>query len=266
MANLLTITKEANDYFTFVLNGDSANAIKNTRNDLLTIANFCHFKTSQGANLIKEQNIIYSNVTIIDGVSTFIPVSVDDLFVKLISVGYFDWINGTGTGGVDRFDELEDTFQYFGKDGQIPRVNESQLKLEGFQLPDFSYLNYFPTPLIVGKSIRVKADLSGYEFYEPVNIVNNSIIEGNTTTAPSEDIVYLALQNIKNQISPIEPQSFTALTTGPNQEFEIVGGHIAKTVYKSKGLLYKTTEWTQIGSTLTIIPNTNTGNTIYVEF
>jgi len=62
------------------------------------------------------------------------------------------------------------------------------------------------------------------------------------------------------------PQSFTALSTGINQTFTITGGYQAKTVYKSKGLLYKTSEWTQSGSILTIIPNTNTGNTIYVEF
>lgn len=62
------------------------------------------------------------------------------------------------------------------------------------------------------------------------------------------------------------PQTFTALSTGTNQTFSIAGGYQAKTVYKSKALLYKTSEWTQSGSTLTIIPNTNTGNTIYVEF
>lgn len=62
------------------------------------------------------------------------------------------------------------------------------------------------------------------------------------------------------------PQTFTALTTGTNQTFTITGGYQAKTVYKSKGLLYKTSEWTQSGNTLTIIPNTNTGNIIYVEF
>jgi len=76
--NLLTITKEPNDYFTFVLNGDIVNAIKNTRNDLTTVGDLCHFKTSNGANLIKEQNVIYSNVTIIDGVALPSPVSVDE--------------------------------------------------------------------------------------------------------------------------------------------------------------------------------------------
>lgn len=62
------------------------------------------------------------------------------------------------------------------------------------------------------------------------------------------------------------PQSFTALSTGANQVFAISGGVIPKTVYKSKGLLYKTTEWTYSSGNLTIIVNTNAGNTIYVEF
>jgi len=193
MANLLKITKEPNDYFTFELNGDSANAIKNTRNDLLTYGDFCHIKTSEGANLIKEQNITYGNITIVDGVTTLIPISVDDLFVKLISVGYFDWINGTGGGGVNRFDELEDTFTYFGKDMQILRVNESQQKLETFVMPNTDYLNYFPTPLVPLKALRVKADNSGYELYEPQNIVTQFIRSGFTETSPSEDVLNAAL-------------------------------------------------------------------------
>src|SRR5690348_14845290 len=146
MANLLTITKEIDGYFTFVLNGDSANAIKNMRNDLLTVGNLAHFKTANGANLIKEQDVLYSNITIIDGVASIVPTSVDDLFNELDNVGFFDWINGAGggSGGVNRFDELEDTFSYFGKDGQVVRVNESELKLETFVMPDVSYLNKFP--------------------------------------------------------------------------------------------------------------------------
>lgn len=165
--NLLTITKEANDYFTFVLNGDIANAIKNTRNDLTMVGDFAHIKSSEGANFIKEQNIIYSNITIVDGIALPSPISADDLFAKLFSVGYFDWINGSGSGGVDRFDELLDTFDYFGKDGQVPRVNESQLKLEAFVLPDASYLNYFPDPLVANKMLKVKADGTAYEFVDP---------------------------------------------------------------------------------------------------
>lgn len=267
MANLLTITKEANDYFTFVLNGDTANAIKNTRNDLLTQSNLCHFKTSEGANLIKEQNVIFSNVTIIDGATMLIPSSVDDLFAKLISVNYWGWLNGSGGGGADRFTELLDTFpSYTGKDGQVLVVNESELKIKTIVLPDVSYLAYFPSPLQPLKSIRVKADNSGFEFYEPTNIVTQTIIAGNTTTAPSEDIVYQALQNIQNQIAYIEPQTFTASASGTNQTFPIVGGFTPKTVYRSKGLLYKGSDWSFSSGTLTIITNTIINNTIYVEF
>ena len=264
--NLLTITKEANDYFTFVLNGDTANAIKNTRNDLLTVGDFAHIKSANGANIVKEQNVIYSNVTIVDGMTSVVPTSVDDLFTKLISVGYFDWINPTGGGGSTRFDQLDDTFSYLGRNGQFVFVNEAELKLDSADLPDVSYLAYFPRPLQPLKSIRVKADNSGFEFYDAINVVTQTINSGNTTTAPSEDIVYQALQNIQDQIGVIEPQSFIAPITGTNQVFEIIGGYTPKTVYRSKGVLYKTTEWSFTAPNLTIITNTNINNTIYVEF
>ncbi len=165
MANLLTITKEANDFFTFVLNGDVANAIKNTRNDLTMVGDQANFKTANGANLIQQQNILFGNVTIIDGVTTLIPTSPNDLFDKLISVNFFDWITA-GTGGVNRFDDLLDTFQYFGKDGQSIRVNESQLKLEPFELPNTDYLDLFPTPLIANKILKVNNSGTVYEFVD----------------------------------------------------------------------------------------------------
>lgn len=61
-----------------------------------------------------------------------------------------------------------------------------------------------------------------------------------------------------------EPQLFTATTTGVNQEFILPEGFTANTVFKSRGLLYKGTEWSQSGDVLTILVNTNTGNSIYV--
>jgi len=166
MANLLTITKEPNEYFTFVLNADTVNAIKNTRNDLTMVGNFAHFKTSNGANLIKEQNIEFGNIIIIDGVTSLVPTSPDDLFSKLISVNFFDWINGTGSGGVNRFDELLDTFDYFGQDGKTAVVDESQLKLIPVNLPDVSGLAVFPTPLVANKYLKVKGDGTAYEFVD----------------------------------------------------------------------------------------------------
>lgn len=188
MANLLTIEKEPNDYFTFTLNGDTANSIKNTRNDLLTIGDLCHFKTSQGANLIKEQNILFGNVTIINGVTTLIPTSPDDLFTKLQSVGYFDWINGSGSG-VNRFDDLIDTFDYFGNDGKIPIVDESQLKLVPFSLPDVTYLNNFPTPLEANKFLRVKSDATGYEFVVLPTFDGVQSIDFSRLLSPQQDFI-----------------------------------------------------------------------------
>lgn len=189
MANLLTITKNPNEYFTFVVNGDSANAVKNTRNDLLTIGNQCHFKTANGANLIKEQNILFGNITIIDGVTSLVPTSTDDLFTKLISVNFFDWINGTGGGGVDRFDELLDTFSYFGQDGKSIRVNESELKLEPFTLPDVSKLDAFPMPLQANKFLRVKPDGTAYEFVTLPNFDGVQSIDFSRLAAPQSDFI-----------------------------------------------------------------------------
>lgn len=260
MANLLTITKEANDYFTFVLNGDTANAIKNTRNDLLTIGDFCHIKTSEGANLVKEQNIIYSNITIIDGVDTEVPVSVDDLFAKLISVGYWDWLNGSGGGGVDRFDDLLDTFKYFGKDGQAVRVNESEQKLETFVMPDVSYLDYFPSPLEALKAIRVKEDNSGYEFYEPTNIVVQTITAGDTANAPSSDIVYQALQALQAQISGGLADQIDLEANGVDDFVDIGTTNKVKAFFYGS-VLQEKTMWTQVGSVINFafIPDAGSG-------
>lgn len=61
------------------------------------------------------------------------------------------------------------------------------------------------------------------------------------------------------------PQLFTALTTGVNQTFILSPVFIAGSVLKSKGELFKTTEWTQTGDVITILVNTNTGNSIYVK-
>lgn len=70
-----------------------------------------------------------------------------------------------------------------------------------------------------------------------------------------------------NNISPyVAPVSFTAGTTGTGQTFTLPAGATAKAVYKSRGLLYKGTEWSQSGTTLTIIVSATSGNTIYVEF
>ena len=228
MANLLTITKEPNDYFTFVLNGDVANAIRNTRNDLLTIGNIAHFKTSQGANLIKEQNVTFGNVTIVDGATSLVPVSVDDLFTKLNAIGYFDWINGSGgSGGVNRFDELLDTFNYFGKDGQVPVVDEAQLRLISKVLPNTDYLNFFPSPLVPGKMLIVNSTADGYILTDPPAGANG-YVQAFTYTSP-------------------DPQEFTLQTTASLISVVI------------NGALLDPDDWSQTGNLLTILPTWELG-------
>lgn len=259
MANLLTIIKETNDYFTFVLNGDVANAIKNTRNDLLTIADIAHFKTSQGANLIKEQDILFSNVTIVDGITSLSPISVDDLFTKLISVGYFDWIIGTGgTGGVNRFNELLDTFSYFGKDGQGVRVNESELKLEPYVLPNTSYLDYFPSNLITGKILVVNQDATAYEFVDPFNVITQEIRENYTDTTPSEDAIFKALKVVQESIINRVPPRTQIVADGVQTNFSIGTSAIAVMVFWN-GVPLSTSDWTQSGNeiNLTFVPDIN---------
>lgn len=279
MANLLTITKEANDYFTFVLNGDIVNAVKNTRNDLLTVGNECHFKTSQGANLIKEQKVLYGNITIIDGVTLLIPVSVDDLFTKLISVGFFDWINGTGSGGVDRFDDLLDTFEYFGKDGQGLRVNEAELKLEPYVLPDVSKLDAFPLPLEALKMLRVNAEGTAYEFItQPagsVLTVTGAMVDN---TDPLNPIINH--DDTKADKTSIYPQIIdgiagtTAGFTVGQTVYALPAGAKCIDVYLAHTKQYKITpnngalvnRWSQIGDNVTLTKASIANNYVYIEY
>lgn len=229
MANLLTITKEIDGYFTFVLNGDSANAIRNTRNDLLTVGNLAHFKTANGANLIKEQDVLYSNVTIIDGVTSVVPTSVDDLFNELDNVGFFDWINGSGgSGGVDRYEELIDTEPFFGNDGKVPIVDEAEMKLKYTSLPDVSYLSKFPNPLVAGKILKVNAGATAYELVdEPAGA--NGYVQAFTYASP-------------------DAQEFTLATTASLISVVINGG------------LADPVDWTQTGNLLTILPTYTLNN------
>jgi hypothetical protein len=125
----LIITKQSGNFFSLVLDGGVP--IISEQNRLTTIGNFCNFKTANGANLILKQNILVSEITLIAS-GTFTFVNVNTLWNKLIEVGFFAGIYGTGGGGVsiDRFDELLDTFSYFGRDGQLLIVNEAEVKID----------------------------------------------------------------------------------------------------------------------------------------
>lgn len=128
----LQIERILESRFEFSLDG--GNPISDNAPNLTTFGNICHFKTKNGANIIADQNITFADVTVIDtfgGSGTFSSFpNVQALWVKLIELQFFDGLaSGGGGGGATRFDALTDAFTYFGNDGKVPVVNESQLEL-----------------------------------------------------------------------------------------------------------------------------------------
>lgn len=215
----LVITKGTIGQFSFVLDGDVANEVKNTRNDLTTVGIEAHFKTSNGANLIKNQQINPSDVTIIDGATTLNPTTVEQLFTMLDSVGYFDWIglSGGGGGGVDRFDELLDTPDYFGNDGKTLIIDESQLKLIAVT---FNNISKFVELLDVPNAIVPGKILIG-------NPAGDALIFGDIPPAPTDSTkldsggypgtgqdLSDADQNLQDQIDNIVISDATTTTKG----------------------------------------------------
>ena len=62
-----------------------------------------------------------------------------------------------------------------------------------------------------------------------------------------------------------DPILIVATSTGLGQTFILPLGYLVGSVLKSKGELYKGSEWTQTADVLTIIINVTTGNTIYIK-
>lgn len=225
--NFLKVTKEDNEQFSFVLNSDLATEIINTRNDLFTVGTECHFKTADGSNIIKEQNVIYSNVSLFNGASPIsAPTSVRDLFDKLTALGYFDWMVGSGGGSATRFTDLLDTFQYFGKAGQFVVVSDDELQL-------------------ISKVVTIVENSTELNDM-PATIEPNKILVGNATgtayiqiDAPAGANAYLT--------------AFTYTSPDP-QEFTLSSGAKVIAVMYNSGFLNPLTDWIQTGNVLTINP------------
>jgi len=205
MANTLLITKETGGYFTFLLtkNGVPQLPIQSIRNDLLVYGEQCHFKTGSGANIIKEQFILPTDITVVSS-GTFTFTTVSQLWAKLIEVGYFDWLSsGTGGTGVDRFDDLLDTFKYIGNNGCAVVVNESEQKLTAvpfFNYSRFTDLNDTPDTLVANKMVVVNATGDALTLKEQPNITPPSL-----TSVGSFHYVDLATQTTPlNVVAAVE--------------------------------------------------------------
>lgn len=152
----LLITKQAGNFFSLVVDGGEP--IISEQNRLTTIGNYCNFKTANGANLILKQNILYSDITIVD-VSPVVPTSVINLWTNLISIGFFEGVSVSVGGGVLNFKDLLDTFNYLGRAGQIVAVNNSETGLTTISYSVFTAAD------------RIKLD--GIQAGAQVNIIPN---------------------------------------------------------------------------------------------
>lgn len=152
----LLITKQTGNVFSLVVDGGEP--IISEQNRLTTIGDYCNFKTANGANLVLKQNILYSDITIVDG-SPVVPTSVINLWTTLISIGFFEGVAVSGGGGVLNFDELLDTFNYLGRAGQIVVVNNSETGLTTISYSVFTSAD------------RIKLD--GIETGAQVNVIPN---------------------------------------------------------------------------------------------
>jgi len=259
MANLLTITKEDNEQFSFVLNSDVSNEIINTRNDLLTVGDFAHFKTSNGANLIKQQNVIYSDITLVNGAVSSVPTSSRDLFDKLTALGFFDWLTSGGGSGVDRFINLLDTFgSYLGRANKILAVSADELQITTIDL------------VIVTSSVQL-SDM-------PNSITPNKLLIANnigTAYIPIDPLhlpISTATQGAINGITGISVNSIRY--AGLGQDYELPAGAIAFKGWINDGVQHledpyftsDQTTFTQSGTTVTFKKAITTGQRVYIDY
>jgi len=135
-----------------------------------------------------------------------------------------------GSGGVNRYEELIDTEPFFGNDGKVPIVDEAEMKLKYTSLPDVSYLDKFPTPLVAGKILKVNAGATAYE-----------LVDAPVGANGYNDLFIYA--------SP-DAQEFTLATTTSLNLVLLNGSTILK----------KNIDWTQSGNLLTILPTVTLAN------
>jgi hypothetical protein len=225
----LVITKQSGNYFSLVLDGGPA--IISEENRLTTIGNLCNFKTAGGANLILKQNVLFSDITIVTNVSE-VPVSINDLWNKLIQAGFFIGLGGSAAVGAARFYELLDTFEYFGRDGQVLVVNEAQLRLDTRVISVFTDADRNKLDSIeAGAEVNVQADWQQAD--------------------PEADSFILNKPDNIGAFSGIYEQSF--ISDGLTNDFTLPTGAVVQVLYLDRGPKIKTRgEWSQTATTLSI--------------
>jgi hypothetical protein len=201
MSNSLIITKQTGNFFSLALNGESV--VISDQNRLTTVGNFCHFKTANGANVVKEQNVLYSEVALVtSGSATF--ASVNALWVGLINAGFFAGLgSGGGAGGAVKFTELTDTFSsYLGRNAQTLIINESQQKLESvpfYNVQNFVQLADTPSSLLPNKMITT-------------NAAGTALIMSDIPTIPEPYLASVGFFNYADLATQTTPLSFVANT------------------------------------------------------
>lgn len=247
----LIITKQTGNFFSLVLDGGSE--IISEQNRITTVGNFCNFKTANGANLILKQNILYSEITIITG-GSHVPTSIYDLWLSLISAGFFDGLGASGSGtGANNFTDLLDTFpSYLGRDGQVLIVNESMQRVETIAVSLFSASD--------------KTKLDGIETGAQAN-VNADCNE----TDPANDKY---IENKPNLLISLQFIDYPLITVAATQTFTIPTGATAKQVFLNDGVQYPATAnntdrantFTQTGSVVTLNQTTEINNYIAIFY
>lgn len=172
MANSVIIERVLDTYYDISLNGGVK--IRDERPTMRAKGDYCIFLSKTGANFIKKQKILFSEVTIIDtfgGTGTFTAFSsMSALWLKLIEVKF---IREEGSGsGATRFDELSDGFTYFGNDGKIPVVDEDMLKLVPrtfYNYKDLVQLDDVEIPSLTNGKILGVANVGGVNKVVQVN-------------------------------------------------------------------------------------------------
>jgi len=250
----LVITKQSGNFFSLELDGGVP--IISEQNRLTTIGDYCNFKTANGANIILKQNILYSEITIITGVS-HVPTSIDDLWVSLIAAGFFDGVVIGGSGTATRFDELLDTFTYFGRDGQLLIVNESELKLDTVAISIFTEEDKLKLDGIEsGAQVNVRGDMAQNDPDAPDYIFNKPDPAAAQIPQIMDGICGVTAGFAVGQTDYTLPDGLTCINVRNND------GNYSKTTANNTA---RTNRWSQTDNILTIYKAPVLNNYLYFE-